>query len=250
MNLLRMYVLKHLNNFFIYLIKEKMLNYYLILLIIVIFVSILTFLIYNITHSKESLTQIYKDASINKIYGPNESPKEGDFYSYMELHRTEGDPSFYSYMFDISNKADVIYSISNLPPNFKVSLIFTDYYFNMMSDKDGILYFNNKHEALPMLLLPYNDVIIELEGNNLFDYYKKIDDKIFNSPIAHYGILTSDERKSILLLDEVPFVIDTTLLCPNKKNVKYSINTIIKEGNITIPYNPSQQEDVIKKCSE
>jgi|LakMenE18May11ns_1017448.scaffolds.fasta_scaffold9908779_2 hypothetical protein len=76
-----------------------------------------------------------------------------------------------------------LYKISNLAPNTRYHLSFSDLVTLFLSDKNGELYFNNNKEPLPMQCIPYVVTLLTKADDGTFP----VNPDPIGGPIGHYS---------------------------------------------------------------
>lgn len=246
-----------------------------------IIIFIIIFLIYLIFRLSTKENLLLKNDNIIC----SEFPQIQNVYDEFYLCATrEADVNSYV----INHASDFLYSISNLPPNYIVYLKFTydnDVIFSMMTDNDGVLYFNENKSPLLLGYVSLDRISVKFENpdGSLNDYYnpnRLVPNNKLSGPVAHYGFLSrgtknfyniddktweesglpdlltiqirsdrsdSNIYKILKMPDKFDFVITTTIICPNKKIVKRNINTILN-GIMNINDPTYNKEDLLKEC--
>jgi hypothetical protein len=215
----------------------------LILILNIIILSCVIYLIYLIHFKKEKYVSIYpniyKDID-NKIYNPEDKLPTipGNYSIYTNPFYTETDAFIYS----LSKGGFLLNSISNLPPNKVVTLIFGDkiqtgFRINIQVNNDGILYFNDKLEGLPVgLINDISNIYLLLERNEKYNTifnYENIplynNNKPYNTPIENYTVLKDTDKNNYKLSYEM--LLEATGVCAPclDTELKPKVNVTFKE---------------------
>lgn len=113
-----------------------------------------------------------------------------------------------------------LYSISNLSPNVIYKVDFNDLSLHFYSDSTGTIYFNSKHEPLPIECLPYTTISLS-PFNNHKNPLKKV-------PSGNYGVYK-------LTCQPTTMTVDLVELLPNTQTLKFVTRTVqIKDGGLTL----------------
>ena len=112
--------------------------------------------------------------------------------------------------------------ISGLKPNTFYTLTFNDLMLSYYSNNQGIIYFNNKKQALPIACIPYNDIRIEAWRDK---------DTITTPPIGTY----SNTPQYKWPCDTIYMNVDLTELHSVTQQIKQENRKIvIKDGSLNL----------------
>jgi hypothetical protein len=153
----------------------------------------------------------------------------------VPLSRANGRPDWDEpYSFSISRVYDYIHGIYGLPPSnlkdvkVELALSFNDLIVPIESDSDGVYKFI---EPLPVSLLPYVDMKIQINTSILKDQ----DKIILDSNKFPYSTITAQYSKSKIALDKnsiVKISIRSYEQLPNKNKIMVDLNATISNGTI------------------
>jgi len=87
----------------------------------------------------------------------------------------------------ISRSHNYLLSISGLIPGSFAEVSFNDFYMALPVDSSGTMYWNNKHEPLPVGCIPYNELRITNLRGGQESPYSYVCDTIENCPVKPVG---------------------------------------------------------------
>lgn len=226
-----------------------------IIFLIIIILLCLIYLIYQIynyiSFSKSSKKdkdnkkdiKIYRDANSAKIYNPDDifPDAPGKYSRYLKPYL--GQPSASEpFCYTISKNGFLLNSISNLPPNIIVLIVLDDFAMRLKVNNEGILYFNDNFESLPIgLMSDIKNVYFAFINNEMqsithYDPQLLYSNNIpYNTPIGNYIILNEIDKNKYI----IPYnmTVDLTGICPPccDPNSKLISNiTFIEKTNLVI----------------
>ena len=222
------------------------------IIVIIIFVCVIIFMNVNknsVNIDKKNITkQIYKDINTDKIYNPDDifPSTPGKYSTYLKYLGNQND----THSFTATKKGFLLNSISNLPPNKITSIgiyfnnnVIDPYIMRIQNNNEGILYFNDKLEALPIgLMNDISSIFVGFESSNhntILNYegipkYSNVDP--YNTPIANYTVISDLDIKnnyklpynmSILLTGVCPVCFDSNKKLISNVTFKETINAYI-----------------------
>lgn len=113
--------------------------------------------------------------------------------------------------------------ISGLKPNTFYDLTFSDLILSYYSNNQGVIYFNNEKQALPITCIPYSDIRIHAWRNK---------DKITTPPIGSYS---NTPQYNKIPCDPIYMDVDLTEFDPNtQQNKQVKRKILIKNGTLTL----------------
>lgn len=239
---------------------------------IIISISLILILLYVLLFKGKlsnggAISQIYRDINTDKIYNPDDilPSTPGKYSSYLKSSYLEDGISYI-----INKNGFLLNSISNLPPNKIATIVFGDikdgpFVLQIQTNNEGILYFNDKLEGLPIGLMNYISHIyiqyITYQKNTILNYegIPKYSNVVpYNTPIATYTVLSDSDIKNNYKLPYNMSIISTGV-CPdcfdsNKKLIsnvtfKKTFNAII-DSTKTLFYPVSGDIDEQTFCSK
>lgn len=136
-------------------------------------------------------------------------------------------PDYYTIPSNIHNNLG---SIQNLNPNTFYILNFNNLELKFLSDENGILYFNNCRDTLPIALLPYNNIGIKFENKSTF---KKVPIGVYYSYPSYIDNINKYLEQKIF----ITFKLTITMIKSNSmKHIHRKM--LIQNGKISFADNP------------
>lgn len=125
--------------------------------------------------------------------------------------------------YSVSKRCDMVTSISGFKPNSWVLFTVNDLEMKFQVDEKGFIYWNDKKEALPVYLLPYNELrVTNIDGPTGDDFYQEIESK----PVQQ----CYDIEDKISLTQEVKFKMVLVYMERESKEIKKTTKTAIIQG--------------------